>query len=368
MTNSVSSAVYLDANATEPLRPQAREATLKGLDQEGNPSSVHAIGRQARAFLEESRRTIAMFLQRSAECCVFTSGGTEADTLAIHAFGYAAGRRVLIGATEHDAIRKAVPDAEVIPVDEHGLLKLDVLRGMLVGGKPALVCVMAANNETGVRAPLADIAALCREYGAMWHCDAVQSAGRLLCNPDVMKGASVALSGHKMGGPKGAGALILPEDEPLSPLFPGGGQERGRRGGTPALPAIMGMAAALEVSQIQDWEPIRAWRDRIAQQACEVGAQIVGDGVERLPNTLNLVLPDVPSQTQLMMLDLEGFCVSAGSACSSGKVTASHVLLAMGWNEKAGQALRVSLPWNVTEKHVTQFCEAYQRMAHRLKK
>lgn len=371
MTHSVSSAspaVYLDANATEPLRPQAREATVRGLDQLGNPSSVHFFGRQARALLEECRGTVARFTGRVADCCVFTSGGTEADTLAVHAFGHAVGRRVLIGATEHDAICKAAPHASVIPVDGRGIVRLDALRQLLAEGEPALVCVMAANNETGVCAPLEEVAALCREYGAYFHIDAVQSAARLPLDGEALLGASLALSGHKMGGPKGAGALILLEDAPLSPLLPGGGQERGRRGGTPSLPAIMGMAAALEASQAQDWSSIAAWRDALAEVVVQAGGVCVASDVQRLPNTLSVVLPGVASHTQLMMLDLEGFCVSAGSACSSGKVTASHVLQAMGLEEQAGHAVRVSLPWNVEETQVRAFGEAYTRMAQRLRK
>lgn len=368
MTQSVSSAIYLDANATEPLRFQAREAVLRGLDQVGNPASVHHDGRQARALLEGCRKQITRFLARDADCCVFTSGGTEADTLAVHAFGHAQGRRVLIGATEHDAIRKAAPEATIIPVDERGLIRLDILAQLLEEGGPALVCVMAANNETGVCAPLGVIAALCREHGALLHVDAVQSAARLPFDVSVLAGASVALSGHKMGGPKGAGALVLAEDAPLSPLLPGGGQERGRRGGTPALPAIMGMTAALEASQAQDWAPIAAWRDALAEVVQQAGGLCVSADVPRLPNTLSVVLPGVAAQTQLMMLDLEGFCVSAGSACSSGKVASSHVLQAMGLGDRAGQALRISLPWNVEEAQVQAFGEAYGRMAQRLKK
>ncbi|MXV43619.1 aminotransferase class V-fold PLP-dependent enzyme [Saccharibacter sp. 17.LH.SD] len=368
MAKSFSSAIYLDANATEPLRPEAREATMAALEQGGNPSSVHAVGRAARALLEDARKCVARFADRSAECCVFTSGGTEADTLAIHALGHSIGRQVLIGATEHDAVRKAAPEAGIVPVDEQGIVKLDVLRTMLDQVPSALVCIMAANNETGVCAPLEDVAAICREKGALLHIDAVQSAGRLCLSQEAMAGASIALSGHKLGGPKGAGALLLPDDAPLSPLLPGGGQERGRRGGTPALPAIMGMAAALEASQTQDWDKIAQWRDDVQQRAQDVEAEIVAANVTRLPNTLNLILPGVSSQTQLMMLDLEGFCVSSGSACSSGKVSASHVLQAMGFREQAGQALRISLPWNVTEEEVVAFAEAYQRMAKRLKK
>lgn len=370
--------IYLDANATEPLRPAARDALLDGLSIEGNPSSVHAAGRKARSLLEQARRSLAGAFGREADCCVFTSGGTEADTLAVHAFGKHAGRRILIGATEHDAVRRVAPHAGVIPVNEQGVIDCSALEALLVeaqkAGETALVCVMAANNETGVYAPLEDIATLCRQYEAFLHIDAVQAAGRMpmpgqscaewdyfskALEGGFLKEASLAVSAHKMGGPKGSGALLLPEDKPLMPLLPGGGQERGRRGGTPALAAHMGMVAALQESQKQDWVAIAALRDQLQDVLVAAGAELVGGKVARLPNTLNVILPGVASQMQLMMLDIAGFCVSAGSACSSGKVARSHVLEAMGLGERAGQALRVSLPWNVTKESVEAFGNAY---------
>ncbi|MBS1071535.1 aminotransferase class V-fold PLP-dependent enzyme [Gluconobacter cerinus] len=362
MTNA-SAPTYLDANATEPLRPAAREAVLSGLLLSGNPSSVHAEGREARRCLEDARSRISAGFGRISGTCVFTSGGTEADAMAIHAFGQ--GRRILIGATEHDAVRKAAPNADVIPVNDQGILDLETLRQRLADGAPTLVCVMAANNETGVLSPLEDVAALCRDSGAHLHVDAVQSAGRL---PFSLTECSVALSGHKMGGPKGAGALLLPRDEPIDALMVGGGQERGRRGGTQPLPAILGMAAAFDEAQAQDWSAIEALREHVEQVAMAAGARVAGGQIARLPNTSCLILDGVAAQVQLMTLDLEGFCVSAGSACSSGKVAASHVLTAMGETTGASQAIRVSLPWNVRAEQVDAFCDAYERMARRLSK
>ncbi|TPW36260.1 cysteine desulfurase family protein [Oecophyllibacter saccharovorans] len=377
--------VYLDANATEPLRPSARAALLKGLEMEGNPASVHAPGRQARALLEEARTRLAQAFGREADSVVFTSGGTEADSLAVHALGAVHGRRVILGATEHAALHGAaraekVP-TEILPVDRAGRPDPARLREMLGGGPPALVCVMAANNETGVVSPLAEIAAICREAGAQLHVDAVQAAGRLPWgsrdwNADVLREASLAVSGHKMGGIMGAGALILPHDRPLMPLLPGGGQERGRRGGTPALPALLAMVAALAESRAQDWQEIAGMRDELQARAVAAGALVAGvsseEGAgeattERLPNTLSLILPGVSGQTQLMLLDLAGFAVSAGSACSSGKVTSSPVLEAMGYGAQAGQAIRVSLPWNVKPGEVLAFGQAYVEMAQRLR-
>lgn len=360
--------VYLDANATEILRVEARGAALEAMNLEGNPSSVHRSGRLARRALEEARATLAEIWGVEASQVVFTSGGTEANALACHAFG--SGRRLLIGATEHDAVRRMAPGARVIPVAQDGTLSLSALERALDGGSPAFVCVMAANNETGVLHPIDKVKSLCARHGAVLHVDAVQLAGRL--GPSaiglVLQGAmSVAISGHKAGGLKGAGALILADTSPVPPLVPGGGQEQGRRGGTPALPAIVSMAAAFKSAIAQDWSTIEALRDKIDQAALSSGARITGDRIKaRLPNTTALILPDVSALTQLMMLDLAGFSVSAGAACSSGKVSRSHVLEAMGLGEAASHAIRVSLPWNIREKQVDDFLKAYRTMAARL--
>lgn len=356
---------YLDANATEPPREAALAALLDAARLTGNPASVHGPGRAARRALEEARRDIGGVFGIDADHVVFTSGGTEANALAVHAFGQ--GRRILIGATEHDAIRSAAPHAEIVPVRADGQLCLEALEQMLSKDSDALVCIMAANNETGILHPLPEIKELCRRCNVLLHVDAVQGAGRLPFDLDGI--TSAAISGHKFGGIKGAGALLLRESGHIEPLLRGGGQERGRRGGTPALPAIVAMAAALKEAQHQNWESIASWRDRIDQAARQAGARIAGQSIApRLPNTTSLILDGVSAQTQLMVLDLAGYAVSAGSACSSGKVTQSHVLAAMGLGEAAGQAVRVSLPWNVTAAEVDGFIAAYTTMAARLGK
>lgn len=354
-----SPAIYLDANATEILRPAARQAAILAMEQTGNPSSVHFYGRAARRLLEEARKTISAAFGRDTDACVFTSCGTEADVLAVHALGCHMGRRVLVGATEHEAIRASTRGAEVLPVDEQGLLRLDMLEDALKQGGPALICVMSANNETGVISPLEDIAALCRLYDSFLHCDAVQSCGRGALPLQDFRNVSFAISGHKMGGLKGAGALVLPQDMPVSPMMPGGGQERGRRGGTPGLPAIASMAAALEESQKQNWGRIEALRNQLEFAMRSAGAEIMGQNVARLPNTICAVMPKMDARIQLMKLDMAGFCVSAGSACSSGKMEPSHVLEAMQQKDKAGQAIRVSLPWTIRQEEVEAFAEAY---------
>jgi cysteine desulfurase len=354
--------VYLDANATEPLRPEAREAMLAALATTGNPSSVHAAGRAARRLMEDARETLAARFGGAARDLVFTSGGTEADALAIHALG--TGRRVIVGATEHDAVRAAAPQALALPVDRNGVADLGVLETWLTAGPPALVCLMLANNETGTIQPVAEAAALCRRFGAFMHVDAVQGAGRIGIDLAALGAHSIAVSSHKLGGPPGAGALLLaPEVSAISPLIAGGGQERGRRGGTPPLPAIAGLAAAAAVSPLE----LAPLRDAAEAAATAAGAIVCAAGAPRLPNTTSLALPGVRSDAQVIALDLAGIAVSAGAACSSGKVSASHVLEAMGLGPLAGQAIRVSLPWNTTEADIGAFATAYAHMADRLR-
>jgi cysteine desulfurase len=352
--------LYLDANATEPLRPAARAAVLAALDAVGNASAVHADGRTARRLLEAARSALAQRFGAAPGEIIFTSGGTEANALAIQALG--AGRRRLIGATEHPAVLAAAPGATPLPVGTAGQVDLEALAALLADGPPALVCLMAANNESGVLHPLAAAAALCTAAGARLHVDAVQ-AGRL--NLPLI-GDSMALSGHKLGGPMGAGALLLRPGTVLPPLIAGGGQERGRRGGTEARPAIAGMADALP--ELGEAARLAALRDRIEAGIAALApeAWIAGQGAPRLPNTSLIVLPGAAAETQVIALDLAGIATSAGAACSSGKVTRSHVLAAMGAGEAAGCGLRVSLPWNAPEDAPERFLEAWAMMRGRL--
>jgi cysteine desulfurase len=356
---------YLDANATEPLRPEARAAMAAALDVTGNPSSVHAAGRAARRIMEDAREALAARFGGRAADLVFTSGGTEADALAIHALG--SGRRVVIGATEHDAVRAAAPEAAILPVDRAGIPDLDALVALLAGGPPALVCLMLANNETGVLQPVAEAAVLCRRHGARLHVDAVQAAGRMAVDFASVGADSMAISSHKLGGPAGAGALLLaPEASSISPLIAGGGQERGRRGGTPPVAVIAGFAAAASASG--DAGALAGLRDAAEHAAVASGAVVCGGGAARLPNTTCIALPGVRADAQVIALDLEGIAVSAGAACSSGKVATSHVLTAMGLGPLAGQAIRVSLPWNAGVDDIAAFAAAYARMAEHLRR
>lgn len=356
---------YLDANATQPLRPAARDAVMAAFASTGNPSSVHQSGRGVRRLMEDAREAIASMFGGKPQDLVFTSGGTEADVTAIH--GLSAGRRTVISAIEHDAIRSGAPGALAVPVGSGGVIDLDVLDSRLSDGIPSLVCLMLANNETGVLQPVEQAAEICHRHGALLHVDAIQAAGRMPVRLDDLGADSLAISSHKLGGPAGVGALLLAPGSTLgTPLIGGGGQERGRRGGTPAVALMAGFAAAALASRSDDLSGIAALRDAAEAAAAACGAVVCGDREHRLGNTSCLALPGAAAGVQVIALDLENVAISAGAACSSGKVQTSHVLQAMGLGSLAGQAIRVSLPWNVTSADIEAFAIAYRRVAARL--
>ncbi|MGH7104272.1 MAG: cysteine desulfurase family protein [Acetobacteraceae bacterium] len=361
---------YLDANAAEKLRPAARAALLAAIEEVGNPSSVHRPGRAARRILETAREELARRFGADPADLVFVSGGTEADALALHMLGagaFGAGRRVIVGATEHDAIRATAPEAVTLAVDRNGVADLDGLARLLAEGPPALVVLMLANNETGVLQPVAEAGRLCRRFGAFLHVDAVAAAGRIAIDFGSLGASTLAISSHKLGGPAGAGALFLAPDAAshFRPLIAGGGQERGRRGGTPPVAVIAGFAAAAHEAPTAG-EALGGLRDEAEEAAMAAGAIVLGAGAPRLANTTSLALPGVKAETQVIAMDLAGVAVSAGAACSSGKVSRSHVLEAMGAGPLAGQAIRVSLPWNATRADIAHFASAYAEMAGRL--
>jgi cysteine desulfurase len=361
-------AVYLDHNATTPVRPEAAEAVAAALALTGNPSSVHRHGRMVRRLVEDARERVAGLVGAGAAEVVFTSGGTEANALAVRGAGR---RRVLVSSIEHVSVLDAFASAEPIPVDGDGIVDLDALEGMLATeDAPALVSVMLANNETGVVQPVAAVASLARRYGALAHCDAVQAPGRIAVD---MKGLGVhmmSLSAHKIGGPAGAGALIVADEVPLTAMVRGGGQERGRRAGTENVPGIAGFAASAEaVGAIGDAAELARLRDRLERSVRELvpATTIFGSGVPRLPNTSCFSMPGVAGETQVMALDLGGIAVSAGSACSSGKVAPSHVLRAMkAGDEHAACALRVSFGWTSNERDVDRFLDVWGGLYARL--
>lgn len=353
--------IYLDHNATSPLRPVARAAMLAALDRGGNASSIHAEGREARALIETARESLARELGVIAPMVVFTSGGSEANNLAIKG---APVERLLIGATEHPSVietaRASGKPVEIIPVDPHGMIALDELAMRLASGPRALVSVMLANNETGVISPVAEVAALARTHGALVHCDAVQAFGKVPVNFGLLGVDLLSVSAHKLGGPQGVGALVIRDGLVLSPLIHGGGQELRRRAGTENISAIAGFAAAAS-ERMRD---TRALRDGLESELGDT--IIVSRTVARLPNTSCFALPGLNAETALMALDLDGIAVSSGSACSSGKVARSHVLAAMGVEpEIASGVIRVSLGWTTTEEDVARFLASWRKLTAR---
>ncbi|HEV2548109.1 MAG TPA: cysteine desulfurase family protein [Stellaceae bacterium] len=358
----MSRTAYLDWNATAPLRPEAIAAMIDALQRCGNPSSVHRFGREARRALEAARMQVAALVGAPAASVVFTSGGTEANQLALRGVG---DRAVVISAIEHDSVRQAVPHARVISVTGSGLLDLATLARLLdETAEPALVSIMLANNETGVIQPIAEAARLAHARGALLHCDAVQAAGKLPLDMAVLGVDLLTLSAHKLGGPPGIGALVVGADVPLAAHQTGGRQECGRRAGTENLPGIVGFGAAAEIAaaQLGDWDRVGRLRDRIAQRLAATAPEAVvcGAAAPRLPNTLAIAMPGVPAATQVMALDLAGVMVSAGAACSSGKVTRSHVLDAMGVPPAEAEcAIRVSLGWSTSEADIDQLVDAW---------
>jgi len=360
--------VYLDHNASAPLKPGVKAAVAAALDLIGNPSSVHGHGRAVRRAVEEARARVAALAGTAPTRVVFTAGGTEANNLALRGFP---GRRLFVSAVEHDSVLGAAPDAARIPVDSQGVADLPALERLLEGGGPALVSLMLVNNETGVIQPVAEAARLAHARGALLHCDAVQAAGRRPLDLAELGADLLTLSAHKIGGPAGIGALLLAEGVEPEPLLLGGGQERRRRAGTENLLGIAGFgaAAALALADMAAAHGLAALRDDLEARALAAvpAARAMGAGAPRVGNVTCLALPGVPGETQVMALDLAGIAVSAGSACSSGKVKASHVLRAMGADGSlAGSAVRVSLGWDSTAEDVERFLAAWTTMARRL--
>lgn len=363
------SRVYLDHNATTPVRPEAAAAVATALAVVGNPSSVHAAGRAARRLLEEAREAVAALAGAGADDVVFTGGGTEANNLALRGCGRP---DAIVSAVEHDSVAGAAADAAVAPVDAEGLVDLDRLAALLAGrGGRAVVSVMLANNETGVIQPVTDVAEIARRAGALVHCDAVQAAGKMPLDMAALGVDMLSLSAHKIGGPQGVGALVLRGDLRIEPLLRGGGQERRRRAGTENLPGAAGFGAAarLVAEQVKAPPPYGAWRDRLeaALKSVEPDLKIFGAGAPRLSNTSCVAAPGLPSETQVMALDLAGIAVSAGAACSSGKVGPNRVLAAMGAGPLAENAIRISFGWSSREDDVDRLVAAWMAMRRRMR-
>jgi cysteine desulfurase len=355
--------VYLDHNATAPLRPEARAAMLAAMAVTGNASSVHGEGRAARQLAEVSREQVARAVGVIPPMVVFTSGGSEANNLALKG---APVERLIVSAVEHPSVLEAAratgKPVELLPVDGQGIADLAALERLLSNGPRALVSLMLANNETGVIQPVADAVRIAQAHGALVHSDAVQGLGKLSVNFGLLGVDMMTLSAHKLGGPVGAGALIVRDGLALTPLIHGGGQELRRRAGTENLVALAGFGAVAQ-AKLPDTAPLRG-----QLEAGLDGAIILGAGAPRLPNTICFAYPGMNAETLLMAFDLEGIAVSSGSACSSGKVAKSHVLAAMGAAaEISKSAIRVSLGWNTTEDHINHFTAAWRNIVRRHK-
>jgi cysteine desulfurase len=358
--------VYLDHNATSPLRPEAFDAMAEALRTGGNPSAVHGVGRRARSLVDKARRQVATLIGALPAEVIFTSGGTEANNMALAGSGR---RRVLISSIEHESVQRAVPDADIVPVDGEGVLDLASLeRQLAASDEPALVSVMFANNETGVLQPMADVVRIARKAGALVHCDAVQAAGKV---PVDLHGIGIdylSLAAHKLGGPTGVGALIVRAEAPFVSNRFGGGQETNRRAGTENLSGIVGFGAAAEATR-DGLEPALRDRTEAALRAIAPGVRAYGAGATRLPNTSYISMPGVAAETQVLALDLAGVCVSAGSACSSGKVHRSAVLAAMGIEDaEAGSAIRISFGWNSQSGDIDRLIAAWRDLYIRVSK
>ncbi len=372
--------VYFDYNATAPLRPEAKAAVLRALDVLGNASSVHAEGRAAHRLIEDSRAEVAALAGGDPKLVTFTSGGTEANDTVLTPDWTLGGKPhradlLFVSAVEHPSVlaggRFPKDAMRQIPVHETGVTDLTALKAMLLQagreGKRVLVSLMLANNETGAIQPVAAAAAMAHEHGAIMHTDAVQAAGRIPVDIHALGVDVLTLSAHKIGGPQGAGAIVRAREElAFAPMMTGGGQEKRLRAGTENVAAILGFGAAAkaasgDISKAGDWAH---WRDRLADIVGAAGQATIFSGeVPRLPQTLCFAVPSLPAETLLIALDLEGVAVSSGSACSSGKVSPSHVLGAMGVPPALAKcAIRITLGWDSRESDLDSFATAWRRV------
>lgn len=361
-------ACYLDHNATTPLGLPAQGAMARAMEVTGNASSVHGFGREARKIVEDARARVAELAGIAPANVIFTSGGSEANNTILR--GVAADT-IITSAVEHASVLDASPDAARTPVGADGGVDVDALSEMLskTDGR-ALVSVMAANNETGVVQPVAEISKLCKDAGAILHVDAIQWAGKRPLFEITAYADVLTLSAHKFNGPSGVGAILVKDGIAFEPLIKGGGQERRRRAGTENVIGVAGFGAAAEaaVNGVRDFGKLAELRDRIESELAG-DAKFYGGNADRLANTTCIGMPGVSAETQVMAFDLSGIAVSAGSACSSGKVEPSHVLIAMGVSkQEAAEAVRVSLGTSTTADEVEKFIKAWRDLRARTRK
>jgi len=364
--------IYLDHNATSPIKADVIEEMTRVMKDGGNPSSVHTVGRHAKAILEDARQDIAQVITCRPQKIIFTSGGTEANNMALKITGI---DHIIISAIEHDSIRQISQNftgrVDILPVDANGLiLQQDLVSLLEEKSTRKLVSVMLANNETGVIQDVKALARISQEAGALFHTDAIQALGKIAVDFRALGVDMMSLSAHKMGGPQGAGALVVRENIALAPMTYGGGQEIGRRSGTENLAAIAGFAAAVRhvPQNLRAMSEVKKLRDHIERDISKHAkdAFFYGSAANRLANTSTILMPSVASETQVMAFDLDGICISSGSACSSGKVKPSHVVAAMGaTGDQALSTIRVSLGGNTTQQEADAFIAAWKRLYDR---
>jgi len=364
--------IYLDYNATAPIRPAVIDMVSATMSQVGNPSSVHHAGRKAKAVTEEARTKVAALVGSRVRDVMFCSGGTEANNAVIRGSG---AQSVIISATEHDSILAAVKHVAVpvykLAVDASGLVDIDQLKSLLKEAPaPALVSVMMANNETGTIQDIKQVVEIAKEYGAVVHTDAIQAAGKLTIDMPSLGVQYLTLSSHKIGGPQGVGAVILSPTAPLKALIVGGGQELGRRSGTENVAGIagFGVAAFEALVGLSRGNAVTEIRNSLEKTLRSFSNEIIiaGHPDHRLPNTSCIAMPGVKGETQVMHFDLNGICISSGSACSSGKVKTSHVLSAMGYSDDVSEcSIRVSLGYKSTLADVEAFTAAWKTLYDR---
>lgn len=359
------SGIYFDHNATTPLHMAAKDAMWEVGEICGNASSIHAPGRKVRQYVEAARRQVADYFAVTPAQVVFTSGATEANNLVIKGFS----GPVIVSAIEHESIIRARQDVGVCPVTCEGLVDLEALEKMLQQTPtPCLVSVMAANNETGVCQPLTAIVEICRRHQALVHTDAVQVVGKTLLDWAQLGLDYISLSAHKLGGPQGVGALIVNPSRALRPQLTGGGQERYFRSGTENVMGIVGFSAAIQQCQTNDWTPIAALKKQLETYLTTTFPQVTifGAKAARTPNTVNLTMPGVANTVQVMHFDLNKIFLSAGSACSSGKVKPSHVLQAMGVPANdINTSIRLSLGLQTTAEEIQHFIQIWEDLYYR---
>lgn len=357
--------IYLDYNATMPLHPAAKAAMIEIMDICGNASSIHKHGRKVRQYVESARLEIAAYFEVTPAQVIFTSGATEANNLVIKGFS----GQVIVSAIEHESVLKARDDLIVCPVTAEGIIDLVALENLLQQtSKPCLVSIMAANNETGVLQPLEEVVEMCRHYQALTHTDAVQVVGKCNINWPQMQFDYISISAHKIGGPQGVGALIVNPSLSLRPQLTGGGQERYFRSGTENVVGIVGFGVAIRYCRMNDWTPIIQLKNDLENYIMVTFPQVTifGANVPRLPNTVNLTMPGVVNTVQVMHFDLNNVSLSAGSACSSGKVKTSHVLQAMRVDKtKIDTSIRLSLGLQTTTVEIQHFIHIWKDLYDR---